>query len=127
MSYSYQTRRGNPGEDVPASRTGDLLPTAPTIELRRYRIADGQADAFTAWFRRATQTRRPYGFEVEFAYLDRAGGQFVWAVRHDGDQEEFADAERRWRADPERARVFADLPDCLLETDVVKVEPVPTS
>ena len=124
MSYSYQTRRSNSGEPFPRPGRESSL---STTELRRYRIADGQADAFTDWFRRAAVTRQPYGFEVEFAYLDRTTGDFVWAVRHAGDLERFVEAERQWRADPERARVFADLPDCLLEAHTAKVEPVPTA
>ena len=98
-----------------------------TVQLRRYQVAQGRLDEFAAWFRRAALTREPYGFVVEFAYLDREADQFVWAVSHPGDSLAFDEAETRWRSDAERATVFADLPDCLLEHHVAKVEPLQVS
>ncbi|GAA5149584.1 hypothetical protein GCM10023321_13660 [Pseudonocardia eucalypti] len=95
-----------------------------TVQLRRYRIADGQLDAFMSWFPRAVRTREPYGFFVEFAYVDRVAGEFIWAVGHPGDSDAFDDAEARWRVDPERTTVFGEQPDCVLHHRIAKVEPV---
>lgn len=97
-----------------------------TVQLRRYRIAEGELDGFVLWFRRAAKTRARFGFTVEFAYLNREVGEFVWAVSHPGDSAAFDEAEASWRIDPERAAVFADLHDCITEHHVTRVEPVPT-
>jgi hypothetical protein len=96
----------------------------PTVQLRRYRIAEGELDGFVAWFGRAARTRTPFGFTVEFAYLDRSAGEFVWAVSHPGDDRAFDEAEATWRADPARAAVFAEMPDCITDHHVAKVERV---
>jgi hypothetical protein len=98
-----------------------------TVQLRRYRIAQGRLDEFASWFRRAAATREPFGFVVEFAYLDREADEFVWAVSHPGDGSTFDEAETRWRSAPARMAVFAGMPDCLLDHHVAKVEPLQVS
>jgi hypothetical protein len=92
-----------------------------TVQLRRYQIAPDQMDAFVEWWPALLPTRKLYGFEVLFAFVDESTNQFVWAVSHDGD---FDAAEKVYMASPERAAVFADVPRRVEETFVAKVDVV---
>ena len=95
----------------------------PTVQLRRYRLAAESVSAFLQWFPRAVATRAPFGFDVEFAYLDPEAAEFTWAVSHRGDEARFDEAEAAWRADPATAEVYAELPNnCIVEHFVAKVE-----
>jgi hypothetical protein len=94
-----------------------------TVQLRRYRLASDHVAEFLRWFPRAVETRVPFGFGVEFAYLDREAGEFTWAVTHSGDDAQFDEAEAAWRADPHRDAVYHDLPThCIVEHFIARVE-----
>ncbi|HEY3943268.1 MAG TPA: NIPSNAP family protein [Acidimicrobiales bacterium] len=92
-----------------------------TVQLRRYQIVPGEMEAFVAWWRTVRPAREQYGFEVLFAFVDESTNQFVWAVSHEGD---FDEAERVYLASPERAAVFAGIPQRIEAPFVTKVRVV---
>mgnify|MGYP002622127066 CR=1 FL=1 len=97
---------------------------AETIQLRRYAIAAGREDDFLAsWSSRIPQLRRKHGFEIKFAYLDRANGLFVWAVAVDGDEDAFLAAERAYYGSPERAALGKGDPSILRDVSFGFVQP----
>jgi len=58
-----------------------------TVQLRRYRIVDGELDAFVAWWRtRLLPARVAFGFTLESALIVPATNAFVWSVSAEGDQ-----------------------------------------
>jgi hypothetical protein len=93
------------------------------VQLRRYEISPGAMDTFLAAWRAATVVRRQYGFEILFAYVDEERNEFVWAVAHDGD---FAAAEAKYYAAPERAALPADPRDSIAVQHVAMVRPEPS-
>ena len=92
-----------------------------TVQLRRYELVPGEADAFAAWFPGLVPAREKYGFTILFAYLDRENNEFVWAVSHEGD---FEAAVEEYNASPERAAVFAGQPKRVAELHLSWVESV---
>jgi hypothetical protein len=95
-----------------------------TVQLRRYQVKPGEMDNFVAWWPGVLAVRKQYGFEVLFAFVDESTNQFVWAVSHEGDKEDFDAAEHIYLASPERAAVFADVPTRIDETFIAKVDVV---
>jgi hypothetical protein len=93
-----------------------------TVQLRRYQVKPGEMDDFVKWWPTLVPARKKHGFEVLFAFVDRSTNQFVWAVSHEGDSEEFDTAEKTYLASPERAAVFADVPSRIDETFITKVD-----
>jgi hypothetical protein len=92
-----------------------------TVQLRRYQVKpDAMAD-FVKWWPSVLPPREQYGFEVLFAFVDESTNQFVWAVTHEGDGEDFDAAEKVYLASPERAAAFAGVPQRLDETFISKV------
>ncbi len=78
-----------------------------TLQLRRYRIVDGQLDDFVDWFRaKLAPAREAFGFSVEFAIAVPEACQFVWGVSADGDVPAFKDIDHRWQSSAERRAVF---------------------
>jgi|GEM_PF-3188648 len=74
-----------------------------TLMLRRYTLAPGTADEFLAWWRsHIPALRERAGFTVEWAYLDRTGGTFTWALSHPGDESTFRAADAAYARDPRR-------------------------
>lgn len=95
-----------------------------TVQLRRYRIADGEFDSFVAWWRATMPDLRvSAGFTVEFAYGLRATSEFIWAVSAP-DPGWFDELERAYLDSDARKRVFAGLPQRVVsqEIDLVDVE-----
>ena len=93
-----------------------------TVQLRRYQIKPGEMDGFVKWWPGLLPARKQYGFEVLFAFVDESTNQFVWAVSHEGDSEDFDVAEKTYVASPERAAVFAGVPPRVDETFISKVD-----
>jgi hypothetical protein len=93
-----------------------------TVQLRRYQVKSGEMDDFVKWWPDLLPARKQFGFEVLFAFVDRSTNQFVWAVSHEGDSEEFDAAEKTYLASPERAAVFAGVPSRIDETFITKVD-----
>lgn len=82
-----------------------------TVQLRRYRIVDGQLDAFVAWWRdRLLPARVAFGFVLESALIVPETNEFVWSVSAEGDEEAFARLDAAWAASPERVAVFDGVP-----------------
>jgi hypothetical protein len=95
-----------------------------TVQLRRYQVKPGEMDDFVKWWPSILPARKQYGFEVLFAFVDSSTNQFVWAVSHEGDNEDFDAAEKTYLASPERAAAFAGVPSRIDETFITKVDVV---
>ena len=95
-----------------------------TVQLRRYQIKTGEMEDFVKWWPNLLPVRKQFGFEVLFAFVDESTNQFVWAVSHPGDREEFDTAEKRYVESSQRADVFAGVPSRVEETFVTKVDVV---
>ena len=99
--------------------------TDRTIQLRRYMIAEGEMDAFLAWFRSTLLPARDrWGFTLEFAYAIRDSAEFVWATSLPGDAAAFRAIEAEYMASPERAAAFAGQPQRVLSMQLDFVEPL---
>lgn len=91
-------------------------------QFRRYELVDGEMDAFLQWFPTIVAVRKQYGFNVLFAYADRANNEFVWAVSHDGD---FDAVFAVYNESPERTKAFEGQPVRVKHAHVSMVESVP--
>ena len=90
-----------------------------TVQLRRYRIVEGEMPAFTSWWReRLLPARRAFGFALEFAVVVPETDEFVWAVSVAGDAEAFARLDAAWTASPERAAAFEGVPQRVASMDL---------
>jgi len=97
-----------------------------TIQLRRYKLIDGEYDDFVAWWSEAMPAvRPPAGFTIEFGYGLRESNEFVWAVSVPGDRDEFARLEEAYLASPERAAVFEGVPQRIAIYDIRFVDDEP--
>lgn len=84
------------------------VPAMATVQLRRYELPAEDMTAFVDWWRTAlVPVRAAFGFRVVFASADHTGGEFTWAVAHDGD---FAAAEATYVDSPERTAALASVP-----------------
>lgn len=73
-----------------------------STQLRRYRIAEGQASRFAQeWRRGVVPLRRRYGFDVQ-GWLVDGTDEFVWVLRHT-DHSAFEAADAAYYHSPERA------------------------
>jgi hypothetical protein len=55
------------------------------IQLREYRIRDGQMDAWIAgWTDGVVPLRLEFGFEILGAWVDRQDDRFVWLIGYSG-------------------------------------------
>lgn len=90
-----------------------------TVQLRRYRILDGEMAAFVEWWRdRLLPARQAFGFALESALVVPGTSEFVWAVSASGDGEAFAAIDAAWAASPERAAVFEGVPQRVAAMDL---------
>ena len=95
-----------------------------TVQLRRYRVVDGEMDAFTDWWRsRLLPARIAYGFTLESAYVVPETDEFVWAVSAEGGAEAFGRLDAAWAASPERAAAFEGVPQRVASMDLRIVVP----
>lgn len=82
-----------------------------TVQLRRYRVVEGQLDDFVEWWRdRLLPARIAFGFTLESALIVPETDEFVWSVSVGGDEEAFARLDAAWTASPERAAAFDGVP-----------------
>jgi hypothetical protein len=79
-----------------------------TVQLRRYRVKSGELENFVKRWHLVLPVRRQYGFEVLFAFVDRSTNQFVWAVSHEGDGDDFDVAEKSLMESSEGAAIRAE-------------------
>ena len=89
-----------------------------TVQLRRYELFPELADQFLAWLDEVLVVRDRYGFQVEFAYLNRETSEFTWAVSHAGD---FDAAEAEYLTSPERAVLSEGAPVWFSTAHIAKV------
>ena len=90
-----------------------------TVQLRRYRIVDGELDAFVAWWRtRLLPAREAFGFRLESALVVPETQEFVWSVSVAGDEAAFARLDAAWTASPERAAAFEGVPQRVAAMDL---------
>jgi hypothetical protein len=90
-----------------------------TVQLRRYRIVEGELPAFTAWWReRLLPARQAFGFTLEFAVVVPETDEFVWAVSVPGDAAAFARLDAAWTGSPERAAAFEGVPQRVASMDL---------
>lgn len=82
-----------------------------TLMLRHYVLSPGTTEEFQAWWStNIPELRKRMGFTVEWAYLDREGETFTWAITYPGDEATFRAAEEEYTAHPERAAAIAVAP-----------------
>jgi antibiotic biosynthesis monooxygenase (ABM) superfamily enzyme len=90
-----------------------------TVQLRRYRIVDGELEAFLEWWRsRLLPARRAFGFVLESALVIPETNEFVWAVSTEGDEAAFARLDAAWAASPERVVAFEGVPQRVASMDL---------
>jgi antibiotic biosynthesis monooxygenase (ABM) superfamily enzyme len=90
-----------------------------TLQLRRYRIVDGEMGAFVAWWRdRLLPAREAFGFRLESAVVVPETAEFVWCVSAAGDEAAFAAIDAAWAASPERAAAFDGVPQRVAAMDL---------
>ena len=90
-----------------------------TVQLRRYRVIDGELDAFVDWWRsRLLPARVAYGFTLESALVVPETNEFVWAVSAPGDEEAFARLDAAWTASSERVAAFEGVPQRVASMDL---------
>ena len=78
-----------------------------SAQLRRYRIAAGQAQQFAReWRAGVAPLREQFGFQVT-GWLVDGTDEFVWLLRHD-ERESFEVADAAYYASAERAALDPD-------------------
>jgi hypothetical protein len=95
------------------------------IQLREYRIRDGQMDAWIAgWTDGVVPLRLEFGFEILGAWVDRQDDRFVWLIGYSG-ADGFDAANERYYASPKRAALRPEPSELIEEARKVMVEAVP--
>ena len=90
-----------------------------TVQLRRYRIVEGELPAFLDWWRtRLLPARQAFGFRLETALVVPDTDEFVWAVSAEGDETAFARLDAAWTASPERVVAFDGVPQRVASMDL---------
>ena len=85
-------------------------------QLRDYRIAEDSLEQFIdEWRVHLAPLRRSIGFRVDGAWAVQGESRFVWLLSHPGDWDDFAAADARYFASPQRARIDPD-PARLIES-----------
>jgi hypothetical protein len=86
-----------------------------SAQLRRYRLASGQAARFAdEWRRSVLPLRQQYGFRV-YGWLVDGTDEFVWILDHD-DRAGFEAADEAYYASPERRSFDPDPARLIVET-----------
>ena len=94
-------------------------------QLRDYRIVDGELDRFVAeWRAHLAPLRRSVGFSIGGAWTVDGESRFVWLLTHPGDWAQFAAADERYFASPERARIDPDPARLIEEQRNVRLEEI---
>jgi hypothetical protein len=95
------------------------------IQLREYRIRDGQMDAWIAgWTDGVVPLRLEFGFEILGAWVDRQNDRFIWLVGYSG-ADGFDAANERYYASPKRAALRPEPSELIEEAKKVMVDAVP--
>jgi NIPSNAP len=87
-----------------------------TVQLRRYRVADGRLrDWLGEWGGRVRPLREAHGFKVLGAWAVEETDEFVWVIAYDGPGT-FEEADAAYYASPERVALDPDPARHLVET-----------
>jgi hypothetical protein len=87
-----------------------------TVQLRRYRVADGRLrDWLEEWGVRVRPLREAHGFKVLGAWAVEETDEFVWVISYDGPGT-FEEADAAYYASPERVALDPDPARHLVET-----------
>jgi hypothetical protein len=87
-----------------------------TVQLRRYRVADGRLrDWLEEWGGRVRPLREAHGFKVLGAWAVEETDEFVWVIAYDGPGT-FEEADAAYYASPERMALDPDPARHLVET-----------
>ncbi len=79
------------------------------IQLRDYRITDGELDRFIEeWRTNLAPLRQACGFTVAGAWTVNGESRFVWLLSHPDGWDAFQEADARYFASPERASLEPD-------------------
>jgi hypothetical protein len=79
------------------------------LQLRDYRIRDGDLDRFVdEWRSHLAPLRRACGFEVIGPWTVPDESRFIWMLRHPDGWEAFERADTAYFASPERAALSPD-------------------
>jgi hypothetical protein len=90
-----------------------------TVQLRRYRIVEGELPAFVEWWRtRLLPARQAFGFVLEFSLVVPETDEFVWAVSVEGDEAAFTALDAAWTSSPERVVAFEGVPQRVAAMDL---------
>jgi hypothetical protein len=96
-----------------------------TTQLRRYTLNPEHAAAFFTWWQdRIVPVRLEYGFTIEFAYFEREGMDFVWAVSLEGDTDEFMRVEHDYTRSKGRMLALDGVPPWTTNQHIALVDPV---
>lgn len=97
-----------------------------TTQLRRYEIAPGAMPDFLDWWTNCMpELRASFGYSIEFAYVDEANNEFVWAVSLPvATEEEFAEVDAAYQSSDARAAVFDGVPQRIDTYHVAFVRPL---
>lgn len=94
------------------------------VQLREYKIQDGQMDAWIAgWTTGVVPLRQELGFEIIGAWVDRRNDRFVWLVGYSG-ADGFDAADARYYASPRRAALRPEPSELIEEARKVMVDTV---
>lgn len=77
------------------------------FQLRRYKVKEGQLEAFVEVFRRVVVARSHFGFTVMGPWTEQDTGRFVWILRHDGPGS-FEDAAAAYYDSDERKAIHPE-------------------
>lgn len=92
---------------------------ARTVQLRRYRIVEGELPAFVDWWRaRLLPARLAFGFVLESAFVVPETDEFVWAVSVAGDEAAFGALDAAWTVSAERKAAFDGVPQRVASMDL---------
>ena len=93
-------------------------------QVRRYRIADGELEAFSrAWETRVVPLRERFGFQIVGGWEIEETNEFVWILGHD-DPAGFAAADAAYYESDDRHRLSPDPADHIVsvtEQDATRV------
>lgn len=98
---------------------------AAVVELRDYRIRDGELDRFIGeWRAGILPIRRGLGFRVPAAWTAADSSSFLWLLSMEGDEAAFDAADAAYHASPDRAGLDPD-PARLIESQIrTRLRPV---
>lgn len=86
-------------------------PHQVTAQLRCYSLTANELAPFVSWWQaNIVPLRHRLGFAIPFGYVDSEQNMFTWCVCHPGSEADFAAAEERYNAEPERLQTLATAP-----------------